>query len=175
MIFIVPEEFQIECPVKMATQTTIESEEQASNILNYCHYPTYSGNRGYGLVRDNDWGNKPLTNRKPIIIAQIETKDGVDNLDDIIKCGFDYYIIGPYDLSNSLGCPAEWDNELYIKYINTIENKIDVLNLGIFLVTETDIDNFIDMNTDSTDRPKIIVWGMDAVYIRESMKRLGFL
>ena len=39
----------------------------------------------------------------------------------------------------------------------------------------SDIDNFIDMNTDSTDRPKIIVWGMDAVYIRESMKRLGFL
>ena len=151
--------------------STIESEEQASEIISYCQYPTYNGKRGCGLVRENDWGNESLGKKIPTIIAQIETKKGVDNLDSLMKYDFDYYFIGPYDLSSSLGCPGDWDNELYIRYINKIYDKIDLSNMGMFLVTSDDIDSF---HNGDTEKPKIVVWGMDAIYIRESMTQMGF-
>ena len=97
--------------------STVESKKQAQEMIDYCRYPVYGGKRGQGLVRENKWGEELLGRNEPIVIAQIETKDGVDNLEEIVECGFDKYLIGPYDLSASLGCVGELNSKKCLTYV----------------------------------------------------------
>ena len=105
--------------------STVETVDQAQEFFDYCIYPyrkrkesfktdqtgvirknfltETGGKRGQGLVRENMWGAKPLTFRRPLIIPQIETVSGANNIKDISQLDFDYYLVGPYDLSASLG------------------------------------------------------------------------
>lgn len=99
--------------------STIETEEQCKQILEFSCY-TPRGGRGLGLVRQNLWGEKPLISKDPILIPQIETKIGVENLEQIIKFNFDYYLIGPYDLSLSLEIPGQFNNPNFLLYIDKI-------------------------------------------------------
>ena len=76
--------------------STVETEEQCETIHQICKFPSQGGRRGLGLVRQNKWGIEKLISDKPIIIAQIETVEGIENLDKIvdrIKNG-----IGDYDM-----------------------------------------------------------------------------
>jgi len=99
--------------------STIETEEQCRQILEFsCYSPR--GGRGLGLVRQNLWGEKPLISKDPILIPQIETKKSVENLEQIIKFNFDYYLIGPYDLSLSLEAPGQFNNPNFLLYIDKI-------------------------------------------------------
>ena len=83
--------------------STVENSTQAKEFRDYCTYPKNGGKRGQGLVRENLWGAKPLNFREPLIIPQIETLKGVDNIKEISQLDFDHYLVGPYDLSASLG------------------------------------------------------------------------
>ena len=48
-----------------------------------------------------------------MVIAQIEHKDAIENIEKIISVdGIDGVIIGPYDLSASLGIPGELNNDI---------------------------------------------------------------
>ena len=89
--------------------STVESVHRAEKIIKRCNYPSSGGNRGLGLVRQNMWGLKKLIQKPPVLIAQIETKAGIDRIEELSKCCFDYFLIGPYDLSASLGSPGEFD------------------------------------------------------------------
>ena len=103
--------------------STVETVEDAQKIIEYsCFSPR--GNRGLGLVRNNLWGDRPLLGPDPVLIPQVETKRGVENLLNISSLNFDYYLIGPYDLSLSLGCPGKFDNEQFMIYINKINDII---------------------------------------------------
>lgn len=147
--------------------STVENEEQGNEIVKYCHYPSKGGKRGQGIVRENYWGEMPFGKATPIVIAQIETKEGVDNLEQIKKCGFDHFILGPYDLSASLGCVAEWNNEVYLDYVSKIYNSLSKEQLGIFLPKEKDVINF-----ESQDKFSILIIGIDTLMIIESLKKL---
>ncbi len=100
--------------------STVETHAQAEKIINMCHYPSQksTGRRGMGLVRQNSWGQGDLGAEKPIVIAQIESKKGVENISQIASRNFDYYLVGPYDLTSSLGIPGNFDHDLYHKYLN---------------------------------------------------------
>ena len=101
----------------------------SKQIKELCKYPKQGGLRGLGLVRQNKWGlAKDLISASPILIAQIETLKAVNNIKEIT--GFDYYMIGPYDLSASLGCPAQFDNPLFTKSVN----KVKILSEDVYLL-----------------------------------------
>ena len=107
--------------------STIETSMQASEIYSFCKYPgqTYSGRRGQGLVRENGWGTKLLGEHSPILIGQIETERGVKAIKSIVMENvFDMYLIGPYDLSASLGCIGDFENHRYKEAINKIKENI---------------------------------------------------
>ena len=112
--------------------STVETSDQASKIIKYSCYPP-KGNRGLGLVRNNFWGRDGLLTADPILIPQIETKTGVDNLDTIAGYNFDYYLIGPYDLSLSLNVPGKFDNKTFLGYINRVKNKISSDKLAVHI------------------------------------------
>jgi len=84
------------------------------------------------------WGEKNLISDDPILIPQIETKEGVENLASIVALNFDYYLIGPYDLSLSLGIPGEFDNDLFMMYINKINDILPVEKRAVHIPTNVD-------------------------------------
>jgi len=148
--------------------STVETKEYGNQIIDFCRYPSYKGKRGCGLVRENKWGDQKLAINNPVIIGQIETKLAVDNIDDITQCGFDMYIIGPYDLSNSLGCVEEWNNTTYKTYISKINNKIPSNKLGSFLPSIEIIKNFKQTKTDQS----LLIFGLDTLFIKMGIETI---
>ena len=94
----------------------INNENDAMKAVEYAKYPP-NGKRGVGLSRAQNYGAsfneyKEWANENLVVIAQIEHIEGVNNLDKIISTkGIDAIIVGPYDLSGSLGFPGEFDRE----------------------------------------------------------------
>lgn len=90
------------------------SKEDALKAVEYAKYPPV-GKRGVGLYRASAYGTKfeeykKWVNDELIIIAQIEHIEAVKNIDDILQVdGIDGTIIGPYDLSGSMGYPGEFE------------------------------------------------------------------
>lgn len=59
-----------------------------------------------------------------IIIAQIEHIDSVHNIDGIINVpGIDGTIVGPFDLSASMGMPGEYDKPEVIAALRHVEER----------------------------------------------------
>lgn len=54
-------------------------------------------------------------NQETTVIIQVEGKEGIDNLPEIISVpGIDVLFIGPYDLSASLGIPGQVDHPMLV-------------------------------------------------------------
>ncbi len=94
----------------------IKSKSDALEAIDYAKYPPV-GKRGVGLFRAQKYGlgfneYKKWVNEELVIIAQIEHIEAVNNIDEIITTdGIDGIIIGPYDLSGSMGYPGEYHRE----------------------------------------------------------------
>ncbi len=94
----------------------VSSKEDAIQAVDYAKYPPV-GKRGVGLYRASKYGTKfeeykKWVDEELVIIAQIEHIDAVNNIDDILSVeGIDGTIIGPYDLSGSMGYPGEFERE----------------------------------------------------------------
>ena len=84
-------------------------------MVSAAHYPP-RGSRGVGLSRAQGYGRSFESYRDGdagdvVVIAQIESIEGVRNLDEILAVdGVDGFFVGPYDLSGSLGRPGEFDH-----------------------------------------------------------------
>jgi len=106
----------------------INSKNDAEKAVNAVKYPP-QGSRGVGLARAQNYGigfedYKDWLQENSIVIAQIEHQDAVENINEIIEVdGIDAIIIGPYDLSASLGIPGELDNPLLTKSIQIVESS----------------------------------------------------
>lgn len=94
----------------------IATAEQAAAAVAAAHYPP-RGSRGVGLHRAQGYGTDFsaymdwMATEGPLVIAQIEHKDGVAALDTIMAVpGLDGFFIGPYDLSASFGRPGAFDD-----------------------------------------------------------------
>jgi len=88
----------------------VRSRKEAEQAVRSVKYPPI-GNRGVGLYRAQGFGRNFETYKKwliesSIVIVQIEHIDAVNNIDSIFETsGIDAFMIGPYDLSGSLGKP----------------------------------------------------------------------
>ena len=86
----------------------IESAEQARQAVEATYYPP-KGKRGVGLGRAQGYGSTfkeycEEGTKGLVVIAMIETKAGAENAEAIAATpGIDGVLIGPYDLSGSLG------------------------------------------------------------------------
>ena len=105
----------------------IESASQLEMIRNYTRWPP-SGTRGVGFSRANLFGEYFDSYREeakaPILVAMIENKLAIKNIEEILKVdGLDAILIGPYDLSASLGIMGEFDNQIFIDAISLIHKK----------------------------------------------------
>ncbi len=104
----------------------IKNKEEAIEAVNYVKYPPL-GKRGVGLNRAQKYGTafksyQEWVKNEVVIICQIEHIDAVTNLEEILAVpGIDGIIVGPYDLSASMGYPGEYDRD----DVKIALNKID--------------------------------------------------
>lgn len=102
----------------------IESAEQLTKARDACRWaPT--GSRGVGFSRANLFGkNFESYNEEaqaPLLVAMIEHARAVENLADILQVeGLDAVMIGPYDLSASMGLTAQFEAPRFIAAMERI-------------------------------------------------------
>ena len=93
----------------------INTAEQARELVESVKYPP-EGMRGVGYCRANAYGvnlteSVAAANRETLVCAQIEHVEAVANIDKILAVpGIDAIMIGPYDLSASMGITAKFDH-----------------------------------------------------------------
>jgi 2-dehydro-3-deoxyglucarate aldolase len=113
------------------------------------------GSRGVGLARAQGYGANFQNYLKwqsegPVIIVQIEHKDAVDQLETILKVpGVDGFIVGPYDLSCSMGIAGQFEQAEFvhtIKRIHEIGQQVGSL-VGMHIV-EPDLQQLEQMVRD---------------------------
>jgi 2-dehydro-3-deoxyglucarate aldolase len=103
----------------------VNSKDDAELAIRSVRYPP-NGIRGVGLARAQDYGfgfesYKQKLDKSAIVIVQIEHIDAVNNLDEILNVnGVDGFIVGPYDISGSLGFPGDFENAEFKKCISKI-------------------------------------------------------
>ncbi len=94
----------------------VNSREDAIRAVHAVKYPPM-GKRGVGLARAQQYGfgfeeYVSHINQTTKVIAQIEHIDAISNLEDILSVeGIDGTMIGPYDLSGSMGKPGRYDDD----------------------------------------------------------------
>jgi 4-hydroxy-2-oxoheptanedioate aldolase len=91
----------------------IISAEEAERLVAATHYPP-RGTRSFGPVRAFLYAGQDYpqhANDTIVTFAMIETRQGLDNLEDILRVdGLDAVYIGPSDLSLALGCTPTFDD-----------------------------------------------------------------
>jgi 2-keto-3-deoxy-L-rhamnonate aldolase RhmA len=94
----------------------VNSKKLAEAAVNAVKYPPV-GTRGVGLARAQGYGSsfeeyRDWQEKESVVIVQIEHIDAVQNLEAILAVkGVDGCIIGPYDLSGSLGMPGKFEHQ----------------------------------------------------------------
>lgn len=148
----------------------IISAEQLKAVRDSCRWPP-SGTRGVAFSRANLFGKNfaaySLEAQAPLLIAMIEHIDALDNLEEILAVdGLDAILIGPYDLSASMGLTAQFQHEDFNKVIDRIQ-KICLdknIPLGIHVVTPSE-----DTLTEKIRLGyRFIAYSIDSVFLSES-------
>ena len=151
----------------------VNSAADAKRAVDAVYYPP-RGTRGVGLARAQGYGATfadyaTWLEDNAVIIVMIEHIDAVKVIDEILAVpGIDGYIIGPYDLSSSLGVPGDFDNAKVVDAIDRICAAGKAANkAGGIHVVEPDLDlikKYID------DGFTFIGYGMDIRFL-DSMCR----
>ncbi|MEM9431130.1 MAG: aldolase/citrate lyase family protein [Pseudomonadota bacterium] len=91
----------------------VSSGEDAARLVACTRYPP-AGTRSFGPIRGLLYGGADYPERANdtvVVFAMIETREGLDALDDILATpGLDAVYVGPSDLSLALGCRPTFDD-----------------------------------------------------------------
>lgn len=94
----------------------VNTRQDAMRAVAAVKYPP-AGTRGVGLGRAQGYGMafekyKKWAEKNSVVIVQIEHIEAIRNLEEILSVkGVDGSMIGPYDLSGSLGHPGEFERK----------------------------------------------------------------
>jgi len=118
----------LEIGAKIIDVPLIDKKVDAEAVVQAAKYFPI-GERGCApITRGNYYGSRgnveetlKIANEETLLMVQIETKQGVEDVEEI--CSVDYIdiiFIGPADLSQSLGIPGQYDNPLFENSIKKV-------------------------------------------------------
>lgn len=129
----------------------VGSAEQAKAIVSKMKY-TPKGQRGVALALANDrYKMGPVdkalaaANARTKLVCLIETVDGIENVDEIAAVdGVDVLWVGHFDLTCSMGIPAQFDHKDYLAALAKVvkAGKRHGKNLGRMVA---DVDSGVDL------------------------------
>ena len=119
----------------------VMNEQDVAYAVSACRYTIHGGDRGCGYRRRFRYGAEDIHDyladaaHRPYVIIQLEHIEAVKRLDAILAVpGLDGVIVGPYDLSMSMGKPGEWtDPEVAAVYDDCCRRvKASGKTLGVY-------------------------------------------
>lgn len=150
----------------------VNNEEEAEKIAQNLHFPP-RGNRSFWNPRMIQIaGNDYYAATAPLVIAQIETKEGVENADKIIQTeGIDALMLGPADLGLSYGIKpgtSRSESSLMMHAFQRVISEAKKINkYSMFIAgTPEDADELIEMGAD------LIVCGSDYNFLSEASNKM---
>ena len=151
----------------------INSKKDAIKAVSFTKYPP-DGNRGVGLARAQGYGDSFEEHNKwqkdnIVIIAQIEHINAVKNIKEIINVkNIDSIIIGPYDLSASMGLPGDLKNTKVLNAIYKIEKICNELSFPIgYHIIEPDYEELIKKINKGYS---LLGFSLDFMFLRDKVK-----
>jgi 2-dehydro-3-deoxyglucarate aldolase len=150
----------------------IDNRKDLEKVISRSFYPPL-GNRGVGFSRSNGFGKslkKNLTFR-PLIIAMIENKSALTNIDEILSTKYlDGIFIGPYDLSASLGVTGKFKSKIFLNALKMIRQKCikKKCAFGIHIINP----DFSELSKKKNQGYNFLAFSMDSVLIRSSLSNL---
>ncbi len=129
----------------------VNSKADAQKALRFSKYPP-RGTRSVGITRAQAYGADGgeylrRANDEVALIVQVEHRDAVANLEEILTVeGIDAALIGPYDLSSSLGLVGQLDHPEVKAAIEKARKlcRMNGVPLGIFSTTAAGARQFIE-------------------------------
>ncbi len=151
----------------------VNSKEDAQRAVSAVKYPP-QGTRGVGLSRAQGYGSsfneyKEWLEKESVVIVQIEHINAVKHLKDILSVdGIDSFIIGPYDLSGSIGVPGDFEDERMKQAMVGIKEFADEVNMPAgYHVVSSDYSLVQDKIKDGY---KFLVYGVDFLFLNEQCR-----
>jgi 2-dehydro-3-deoxyglucarate aldolase len=151
----------------------VQSAEQLERVRDAVRWPP-AGKRGVAFSRGNLFGKNfdeyIEEAQQPLLVAMIEHINAIENLDAILQVnGLDAILIGPYDLSASMGLTAKFDHPKFLEIIKKIKECADraTVPCGVHIVTPLadELQDKIDIGY------RFIAYSIDAVFLNKSVQR----
>lgn len=153
----------------------VNTAADAVRAVAAAYYPP-RGSRGAGLSRAQGYGMgfsdyKEWADRETVVLVQIEHIEGVGNLEEILEVdGVDGFIVGPYDLSGSLGRPGEWEHPAVLEALGRVETVMRTSSVpGGFHVVHS---NQADLERRISQGYRFIAYGDDMVFLGEKLREV---
>jgi 2-dehydro-3-deoxyglucarate aldolase len=145
----------------------IESADQLVAIRDACRWPP-AGTRGVGFSRANLFGKRFDVYRKeaqaPLLVAMIEHHRAVTDLESILKVGgLDAILIGPYDLSASMGITAQFGGPTFTAAMDQVRLlcKQHGIACGVHVVTPY----VSELQQRISEGYRFLAYSIDAVFL----------
>ena len=150
----------------------VNTVKDAHKAIDALYYPP-AGSRGVGLGRAQNYGvgfdaYKEWADKETIFIPQIEHIESVNNLEDILAIEHvDGFIIGPYDLSGSLGVPGQWEHTSVTQALDKVKSILEENHKpGGYHVVHS---NHQELKQRIKEGYKFIAYGDDMVFFAETI------
>ena len=116
----------------------VETVEQVKTLVGAVKYRPLKGKTLQQILDGNEIPDEKLKNyidercKNNLLFINIESKPAIDNLQALLSVpGLDGVIIGPHDLSCSIGFPEEYTHPVFEKIVTDIIKECNKRNMGI--------------------------------------------
>ncbi|MDA8872026.1 aldolase/citrate lyase family protein [Candidatus Thioglobus sp.] len=148
----------------------VETAGHLKMVRDACCWPP-NGNRGVGFSRANLFGKNfdeyAIEAQQPFLVAMIEDIKAVEELESILKVdGLDAILIGPYDLSASIGRTADFEHPDFLSVMNEITQiaKNAKIPYGIHIVEPDKTQLQLKFN----EGYRFLAYSVDSVFINKA-------
>ena len=151
----------------------VNTAEQAADVVRFARYAP-EGARGVGLARAHGYGARfkeylERANDEIAVVVQAENIRAVENIEAIVRVtGVDAVLLGPYDLSASLGKMGAVDDPQVVEAIEQVTRTCQAagMPLGYFGVSAAAVQPYIERGY------TLIVAGVDTLLLGGAARAL---
>jgi len=150
----------------------VESAEQLQKVRDACCWPP-AGTRGVGFSRANLFGVRfeayVEEAQAPLLVVMIEHIRAVENLRAMLRVsGVDAILIGPYDLSASMGLTAKFQHPDFLSAMERIRNICDSQMIGCGVHVVAPVPSELQHRLEEGYR--FLAYSIDSVFLAESSR-----